>query len=77
MSLKSCVLGYANDEVNTAVIESITNGSMSFLNSYEEVQLAEKLISLHPWSEMARFAKTGGEACAVGVRIARASSGKR
>lgn len=76
MGVGSCVLGYANDEVNSAVIDSITNGSMSSLNSYEEVQLAEKLISLHPWSNMARFAKTGGEACAVGVRIARAASGK-
>ena len=76
MGVGSCVLGYANDEVNAAVIEAITNGSMSSLNSYEEVQLAEKLISLHPWADMARFARTGGEACAVGVRIARAASGK-
>lgn len=76
MGVGSCVLGYAHPEVNAAVIEAITNGSMSSLNSYEEVQLAEKLISLHPWADMARFARTGGEACAVGVRIARAASGK-
>jgi len=76
MGVGSCVLGYANDEVNEAVIDAITNGSMSSLNSYEEVQLAEKLISLHPWADMARFSRTGGEACAVGVRIARAASGK-
>jgi len=76
MGVGSCVLGYANDEVNTAVIEAITKGSMSSLNSYEEVQLAEKLIELHPWADMARFARTGGEACAIGVRIARAASGK-
>jgi len=76
MGVGSCVLGYANEEVNAAVIESINNGSMASLNSYEEVQLAEKLISLHPWSDMARFARTGGEACAIGVRIARAASGK-
>jgi len=76
MGVGSCVLGYANPEVNSAVIEAITNGSMSSLNSYEEVQLAEKLISLHPWAQMARFARTGGEACAVGVRIARAASKK-
>lgn len=76
MGVGSCVLGYANEEVNAAVIDAIANGSMSSLNSYEEVQLAEKLIALHPWSGMARFARTGGEACAVGVRIARAASKK-
>jgi len=76
MGVGSCVLGYANDEVNRAVIDAITNGSMSSLNSFEEVELAEKLISIHPWADMARFARTGGEACAVGVRIARAASGK-
>ncbi len=76
MGVGSCILGYANDEVNTAVINAVSNGSMSSLNSYEEVQLAEKLIELHPWAQMARFARTGGEACAIGVRIARAASGK-
>jgi glutamate-1-semialdehyde 2,1-aminomutase len=76
MGVGSCVLGYANDEVDKDVIQAITNGSMSTLNSYEEVQLAEKLISLHEWSDMVRFARTGGEACMVGIRIARAASGK-
>ncbi len=76
MGVGSCVLGYAHEEVNTAVTNAINKGSMSSLNSYEEVQLAEKLISLHPWSDMARFARTGGEACAIGVRIARAASKK-
>lgn len=76
MGVGSCVLGYAHPEVNAVVVEAVSNGSMSSLNSYEEVQLAEKLISLHPWAHMARFARTGGEACAVGVRIARAASKK-
>ncbi len=49
---------------------------MSTLNCPEEVYLAEKLIELHPWAEMVRFARTGGEADAVAVRIARAASGK-
>ena len=44
---------------------------MSTLNSYEEVELAEKLVDLHPWSDMARFSG-GGEACAIAARIARA-----
>ena len=76
MGVGSCIIGYADDDINKAVIESIINGSMSSLNSYEEVALAEKLIDLHPWAEMVRFARTGGEACAIAVRIGRAATGK-
>jgi glutamate-1-semialdehyde 2,1-aminomutase len=76
MGVGSCILGYADDDVNAAVIDAIQKGSMCSLNCYEEVELAEKLISLHSWADMARFARTGGEACAVAVRIARAVSGK-
>ena len=45
-------------------------------NCYEEVLLAEKLIELHPWSNMARFARSGGEANAIAIRIARAAKNK-
>ncbi|MDD4622540.1 MAG: aminotransferase class III-fold pyridoxal phosphate-dependent enzyme [Kiritimatiellae bacterium] len=38
--------------------------------------LAEKLIELHPWAEMARFARGGGEAMSIAVRIARAATKK-
>lgn len=65
------VLGYCDEDVNKAVIDVITSGNASTLNPPEEVALAEKLIELHPWSEMARFARSGGEAMAVAVRIAR------
>lgn len=71
MGVGACVLGYANPEVDSAVIDAIHKGSMCTLNSYEEVELAEKLLQLHPWASMARFARTGGEACAIGIRIAR------
>jgi len=76
MAIGASPLGYANDAVSTAVKNAIDNGCISSLNSYEEVQLAERLIDLHPYMEMARFARTGGEADAVAVRIARAASGK-
>jgi len=76
MGVTACILGYADEDIDGAVINAINNGSMSTLNSYEEVALAEKLIDIHPWSEMVRFARTGGEACAIAVRIARAASEK-
>lgn len=76
MGVGSCILGYADDHVNEAVIEAVKNGSMASLNCYEEVELAKVLLEMHPWAEMARFCRTGGEACAVAIRIARAATGR-
>ena len=50
---------------------------MTTLNSFEEVQLAEKLLSMHPWFDMVRFARSGGEANAIAIRIARGSTKKQ
>ena len=76
MGVGSCSLGYSNYKVNLAVTKSLNNGSLSTLNSFEEVELAEKLIALHPYMEMVRFAKTGGEANAIAIRIARSITKK-
>ncbi len=74
MGIGACTLGFADDDVDAAVIAAINSGSMSTLNPPEEVALAEKLTGLHRWSDMARFQRCGGEACAVAVRIARAAT---
>jgi len=66
------VLGYADPDVDGAVKEAIERGTSTSLNCPEEVELAELLCELHPWSDMVRYARTGGEAMAVAVRIARA-----
>lgn len=76
MGVGACTLGYADLEVNRAVKFAVDNGSMSTLNCPEEVELAELLCKLHSWAKMVRYARTGGEAMAVAVRIARAYSGK-
>ncbi len=76
MSVGTNILGYSNKKINKAVIKSIDRGNMSSLNCPEEVELADKLISMHPWFDMVRFAKTGGESNAIAIRIARAYSGK-
>jgi len=69
-------LGYSRKEVDRAVIRQVRRGNMSSLNNPGEPDLADKLISMHPWAEMARFTRTGGEAMAVAVRIARAATGR-
>lgn len=75
MGVGSCVLGYADPDVNKAVKRAIELGSMSTLNSWEEVTLAKMLLKLTPWAQSVRFTRTGGEAMVVAVRIARAYSG--
>lgn len=70
------VLGYADPDVNKAVIDAIAKGSATTLNPPEEVALAERLIALHPWADMARFARGGGEAMSIAIRIARVATKK-
>ena len=76
MGIGTNILGYGNPEVDAAVRSVISKGNMSTFNCPEEVYLAEKLVELHPWADMVRFARTGGEANAIAIRIARAASGK-
>ncbi len=76
MGVGTNILGYGHPEVDEAVRKTIRKGNMSTLNCPEEVYLAEKLIELHPWAEMVRLARTGGEANAIAIRIARAATGK-
>jgi glutamate-1-semialdehyde 2,1-aminomutase len=76
MGVGTNTLGYSHPYVEEKVIKIVKSGTMSTLNSTEEIFLAERLISLHPWAEMARFTRSGGEANAVAIRIARAASGK-
>ncbi len=76
MGVGTNTLGYSHPEVDDAVRKVVSMGNMSTLNAAEEVYLAEKLMELHPWADMARFARTGGEANAIAIRIARAASGR-
>ena len=76
MGVGTNILGYSHPAVDEAVRAVIDKGNLSTLNAPEEVYLAERLIELHPWADMVRFARSGGEACAIAVRIARAASGR-
>ena len=76
MGIGTNILGYGHPEVDEAVRKVIDAGNMSTLNCPEEVYLAERLIELHPWADMVRLTRSGGEANAVAIRIARAASGR-
>jgi glutamate-1-semialdehyde 2,1-aminomutase len=76
MGIGTNILGFGHAEVDTAVQQTLAKGNMSTFNCPEEVYLAEKLVELHPWADMVRLARSGGEANAIAIRIARAASGK-
>ena len=76
MGIGTNILGYAHDEIDNSVMLAVENSNMSTLNCPEEVLLAEKLIQMHTWADMARFSRSGGEANAIAIRIARAATGK-
>ena len=76
MGIGACLLGYNDPDVTDAVVARVKNGSMCTLNSPEEVELAQLLLAIHPWAAKVRFARTGGEAMAIAVRIARARTGR-
>lgn len=76
MGIGANVLGYANEEVDSSAREAIANGGMCTLNAPEEVYLAQEVLKLHPWAGGVRYAKAGGEAMSLAVRIARAYTKK-
>lgn len=76
MGIGTNILGYGNIEVDSAIRNVVDMGNMSTFNCPEEVYLAEKLVELHPWADMARLARSGGEANAIAIRIGRAASGR-
>lgn len=76
VGIGASVLGYSDPDVNYAVIGALEGGSLTTLNAPEEVYLAEELIALHPWAEMVRYARSGGEMMAIAIRVARAATGR-
>lgn len=76
MGVGACVLGYADDDVDAAAKDAIDRGVMCTLNAPEEVALAEELCRIHPWADTVRYARSGGEAMTVAIRIGRATTGR-
>ena len=76
MGVGSAILGYSHQELTNAVCDAARSGVNCTLNCPEEVVLAERLLELNPFAGGVKFARTGGEAMAIAVRIARAASGR-
>ncbi len=70
------LLGYADPDVTEAVVQRIQHGCMCSLNPPDEVELGELLLQIHPWAEMVRLGRLGGETMMIAIRIARARTGR-
>jgi glutamate-1-semialdehyde 2,1-aminomutase len=71
MALGAVSLGYAEPNVTRAVVDAIAGGNVSALSSVHEVDVAERLCGVIPCADKAQFLKSGAEAIAAAVRIAR------
>lgn len=76
MGLGSVALGYAHPEVTRAAQAAVAGGVISGLPPLLEAEVAETICARIPWVEQLRFLKTGAEAVAAAVRIARAHTGR-
>ena len=76
MALGSVALGYLDPGVTDAVRRAVAAGHVAGLSSALEVTVAERLCEVIPCAERVRFLKTGAEATAAAVRIARAATGR-
>ena len=76
MGMGTCILGYANDFIDKKVKKIINKGISSTLNCPEEFDLAKKILKYDKFADQVKFAKGGGEAMAIAIRIARAKSKK-
>ena len=72
MALGAVALGYGHPAVNRAATQAIESGVVGPLAPELESILASELHHVIPWLERVRFLKTGAEAVAAAVRIARA-----
>jgi glutamate-1-semialdehyde 2,1-aminomutase len=77
MALGAVGLGYAHPGVVEAASRAAREGGVGPLPPTAEVELAERLVAVYPGAERARFFKTGAEAVAAAVRIARVATGRR
>ena len=76
MALGAVAIGYADDVVTASVVEALSRGGVCGLSPTLEVEVAERLCEVIPCAEQVRFLKTGAEAVAAAVRIARTATGR-
>lgn len=76
MALGAVGLGYGHPAVAEAAALAAYAGTVGPLPPTIEVTLAERLAAAYPGADLARFFKSGAEAVAAAVRVARVATGR-
>ena len=76
MGVGTNLLGYSNSRVDKNVKKIIDKGTCSTLNSREDIDLAKKIINLHPWFDAVRYGRGGAETNSIAIRLARSFTKK-
>ena len=76
MGIGTSVIGYNNSFINNFVKKKIDKGISTTLNCYEEYELAKELLKIDKFAEQVKFARGGGEAMSLAIRLARAKTKK-
>ncbi len=76
MGVGTNILGYSNPKIDNQLFKILKKGNMTTLNCPEEPKFAREILKPHSWAKMAKFAKTGAEANAIAIRLARAYTKK-
>lgn len=75
-ALGPLTLGYAHPKVQEAIAKQLQDGILYSGPHPLELELAELLVQMIPAAEQVRYLKTGGEAMAAAIKLARAHTGK-
>ena len=74
MGIGTSTLGYKNNSIDKKVISAIGKSVNTTLNSVEEYLLAKKILKFDKFADQVKFARAGGEAMSIAIRIARAKN---
>jgi len=77
MGLRSVLIGYAEDEIDSRAIEYLRRGMNLTRPSTIELEAAELMVDLVPSAEMVKFTKNGSTAVTAAVKLARAYTGRK
>jgi len=73
-----CVLGHADDQVNQAVITSMSERGNLYCAPHElEVELCEKLAGIIPCAQMSAFLNAGSDILCIAARVARGKTKRK
>tara|TARA_Y100001935_G_scaffold253828_1_gene261148 strand:- start:534 stop:1844 length:1311 start_codon:yes stop_codon:yes gene_type:complete len=76
MGIGTSVIGYNNLFINNYVKKKIDLGVNTTLNCIEEYELAKELLKIDKFAQQVKFARGGGEAMSIAIRLARSKSKK-